>query len=109
MTDTPPAPRFGDIVAARRTELGFSQSGCARALGLARSYWREIEQSNRGVANHATLQRIADVLRIDLDRLYLARHAVPPDVLAIFLTRPQLLTVVRTMAARLDAKDQETP
>lgn len=99
---------MGDIIRTRRTELGISQRSMARTLGISHPYLAQVEQGKNGIKDPARIQLIADTLRLDVDTLHLARGDVPPDILQILLERPQLIQAVRTMHARLSARDHDT-
>lgn len=102
-TSTP----FSRLLAERRTALGLSQVQLAKLVGMGRTYYRDIEFGRAGIADPERLRKLADALRIDLDTLYVARNMIPEDVSRMLFARPQLLNAVRTMSARLDARDKE--
>lgn len=99
---------FSEIVRTRRSELGISQRAIARTLGITQTYVSQVEQGQRGIRNPERLQQLADMLRISVDTLHIARGEVPTDVVRILLDRPQLIAAVRTMNARLSARDNDT-
>ena len=55
--------RLGEALRRRRKELGISQERAAMMIGLARSYYAEIERGQRNVAL-VNIRRIAEGLEL---------------------------------------------
>ena len=61
--------RFGNLVAAHRKQLKITQSRLAEDTGLSEDMIARIETGNTG-ASFATVEKLADALRVDVAALF---------------------------------------
>jgi transcriptional regulator with XRE-family HTH domain len=71
---------FGDVVRARRTELGIGLNDLAERLGISPGYWSRIERNLDKPPSDDVVQRAAAVLGIPLDALFVEAQRLPPDM-----------------------------
>ena len=64
----PHAPPIGLKIKRRRKQLGLSQAGLARAVGISASYLNLIESNKRAIGG-SLLLRIAERLQMDIEEL----------------------------------------
>jgi transcriptional regulator with XRE-family HTH domain len=71
---------FGEVVRARRTELGIGLNDLAERLGISPGYWSRIERNLDKPPSDEIVQRAAAVLGIPLDALFVEAQRLPPDM-----------------------------
>jgi transcriptional regulator with XRE-family HTH domain len=71
---------FGDVVRARRTELGIGLNDLAERLGISPGYWSRVERNLDKPPSDEIVQRAAAVLGITLDALFVEAQRLPPDM-----------------------------
>lgn len=72
MHGNPPPTSFGQLVRARRAELGLSQRSLAGAIGVSQEWVSKIETGTIRAPRADTIIRMAIVLRLDLTDLLVA-------------------------------------
>ena len=111
MTDTlqprstpgPPATEQARIIDTRLQQVGSTWYALGQTVGVSRSYMSHIK-SGRANMGDDVLERVADVLNLDADRLYLAAGKVPPDVIETLRDHPQLITAVRKARQKMETQ-----
>lgn len=71
---------FGDVVRARRTELGIGLNDLAGRLGISPGYLSRIERNLDKPPSDEIVQRVAAILGIPLDALFVEAQRLPPDM-----------------------------
>ncbi|MFO0186949.1 MAG: helix-turn-helix domain-containing protein [Alphaproteobacteria bacterium] len=71
---------FGDVVRARRTALMISLNDMAERLGISPGYWSRVERSIDGPPSDELVERVAAILGIPMDELFIESQRLPPDM-----------------------------
>jgi transcriptional regulator with XRE-family HTH domain len=71
---------FGDVVRARRTELGIGLNDMAGRLGISPGYWSRIERNLDKPPRDALIERAAAILGLRMDDLFVEAQRLPPDM-----------------------------
>jgi transcriptional regulator with XRE-family HTH domain len=71
---------FGDVVRARRTALMISLNDMAERLGISPGYWSRVERSIEGPPSDELVERVAAILGIPMDELFIESQRLPPDM-----------------------------
>lgn len=71
---------FGDVVRARRTELGIGLNELAERLGISPGYLSRIERNLDKPPSDEIVERVAAILGIPLDALFVEAQRLPPDM-----------------------------
>jgi len=94
--------RQADIIKAALKANGMTPHQLSRRLGQAsHSYVYRIIDGEARLTKPETIAKVAEILSINPDDLYLANDTVPPDVMELIFHHPQLLQVVRNLKDRL--------
>lgn len=78
---------FGDILRTLRSGAGLGIKRLAPELGVTYSYLSKLE-SNQIRPSEELVERVAQYFEYDRDRLLLAAHKVPPEVLRMLRENP---------------------
>ena len=71
---------FGDVVRARRTALMISLNDMAERLGISPGYWSRVERGIDGPPSDEVVERVAAILGIPMDELFIESQRLPPDM-----------------------------
>ena len=71
---------FGDVVRARRTALMISLNDMAERLGISPGYWSRVERGSDGPPSDELVERVAAILGIPMDELFIESQRLPPDM-----------------------------
>jgi transcriptional regulator with XRE-family HTH domain len=71
---------FGDVVRARRTALMISLNDMAERLGISPGYWSRVERGIDGPPSDELVERVAAILGIPMDELFIESQRLPPDM-----------------------------
>ena len=71
---------FGDVVRARRTALMISLNDMAERLGISPGYWSRVERSIDAPPSDELVERVAAILGIPMDELFIESQRLPPDM-----------------------------
>jgi transcriptional regulator with XRE-family HTH domain len=71
---------FGDVVRARRTALLISLNDMAERLGISPGYWSRVERGIDGPPSDELVERVAAILGIPMDELFIESQRLPPDM-----------------------------
>lgn len=71
---------FGRLVRARRNELGYGLNEFAERLGLSPAYWSRIERGHEKPPRDEIIERVAAILDLRLDDLFVQAERLPPDM-----------------------------
>ncbi len=71
---------FGRLVRARRNELGYGLNEFAERLGLSPAYWSRIERGHEKPPRDEVIERVAAILDLRLDDLFVQAERLPPDM-----------------------------
>jgi transcriptional regulator with XRE-family HTH domain len=71
---------FGQIVRARRKEKGIGLNELAERLGLSPAYWSRIERGHEKPPRDEIIERVAAILDLRLDDLFVHAERLPPDM-----------------------------
>ena len=71
---------FGDVVRARRTALMISLNDMAERLGISPGYWSRVERSIDWPPSDELVERVAAILGIPMDELFIESQRLPPDM-----------------------------
>lgn len=71
---------FGDMVRARRIELGIGMNEMAGRLGLSPGYWSRVERNLDPPPSDEVVERTAAILGIPLDQVFVEAQRLPPDM-----------------------------
>ena len=71
---------FGDVVRARRTALMISLNDMAERLGISPGYWSRVERGIDGPPSDELVERVAAILGIPMDELFIESKRLPPDM-----------------------------
>jgi transcriptional regulator with XRE-family HTH domain len=71
---------FGQMVRARRNEMGFGLNEFAERLGLSPAYWSRIERGHEKPPRDDIIERVAAILDVRLDELFVQAKRLPPDM-----------------------------
>lgn len=71
---------FGQIVRARRNEKGYGLNEFAERLGLSPAYWSRIERGHEKPPRDEVIERVAAILDLRLDDLFVQAAHLPPDM-----------------------------
>lgn len=71
---------FGRLVRARRNELGYGLNEFAERLGLSPAYWSRIERGHERPPRDEVIERVAAILDLRLDDLFVQAERLPPDM-----------------------------
>ncbi len=68
---------LGQYIRDKRKQLGIRSNEFAASIGVSHTYWSDVEHDRRDCQNIFLLQRIAEVLGIDLRILAFYNHRLP--------------------------------
>lgn len=71
---------FGTMVRARRNEMGYGLNEFAERLGLSPAYWSRIERGHEKPPRDDIIERVAAILEVRLDELFVQAKRLPPDM-----------------------------
>ena len=71
---------FGETVRARRNEKDYGLNEFAERLGLSPAYWSRNRTRSRKAAPRRHHQRVAAILDLPLDDLFVKAKRLPPDM-----------------------------
>lgn len=71
---------FGQIVRARRKEMSIGLNELAERLGLSPAYWSRIERGHEKPPRDEIIERVAAILDLRLDDLFVNAQRLPPDM-----------------------------
>ena len=71
---------FGHVVRARRNEKGYGLNEFAERLGLSPAYWSRIERGHEKPPRDEVIERVAAILDLRLDELFVQADRLPPDM-----------------------------
>ena len=71
---------FGTMVRARRNEMGYGLNDFAERLGLSPAYWSRIERGHEKPPRDDIIERVAAILEVRLDELFVQAKRLPPDM-----------------------------
>lgn len=71
---------FGDVVRARRVELGIGLNEMAERLSISPGYWSRVERNLDGPPSDEVVERTAAILGIPLDQIFVEAQRLPPDM-----------------------------
>ena len=84
---------------------GMNVSQLAKLLGMKTgSFIYNIIHERTTMQKPETIERLAEILEVDPDRMYIAANKLPPDIEETVLEYPQLIQVVRNLRQRLEDK-----
>lgn len=92
-----------DIIREGLDRKGMTAWQLSKELELkSSSFVYNIMANRTHMAKPETVEKLATILDVDVDRMYIAAGKVPPDVENTILNHPQLITVVRNLRQRLE-------
>ena len=71
---------FGTMVRARRNAMGYGLNEFAARLGLSPAYWSRIERGHEKPPRDDIIERVAAILEVRLDELFVQAKRLPPDM-----------------------------
>ena len=71
---------FGQMVRARRKDFGYGLNEFAERLGLSPAYWSRIERGHEKPPRDDVIERVAAILDVRLDELFVQAKRLPPDM-----------------------------
>jgi transcriptional regulator with XRE-family HTH domain len=71
---------FGRTVRERRIAKGFGLNAFAERLGISPAYLSRIEREQENPPRDELIERIAAILGVDLDDLFVKAARLPPDL-----------------------------
>jgi hypothetical protein len=88
---------FGDFVKAHRLRCGETLRGFARAIPIAPSYACLIESGQVPPPSDAVLVRMAELLDLPAQRLFIQAGHLPPEVLQALWSHPAMPPILSTL------------
>lgn len=73
---------FGSRVRARRKAHGIGLNEFAERLGISPAYWSRIERELEKPPRDDLVERVAAILEVKLDDLFIEAGRLPPDIRA---------------------------
>jgi len=71
---------FGETVRGRRNEKDYGLNEFAERLGLSPAYWSRIERGHEKPPRDDIIERVAAILDLPLDDLFVKAKRLPPDM-----------------------------
>ena len=100
----PPTTEQARIIDERLQQIGSSWYALGQAIGTSSGYMSHAKAGRTLITNPETIQKVADALDIDPDRLYIAARRVPPDVIDTIIDHPQLIHAVRKARDKMETQ-----
>jgi transcriptional regulator with XRE-family HTH domain len=71
---------FGNYIRRKREEAGIPLREFAQRIEISPAYWSRIEREMEKAPKNELMQRAAEVLRLDLDEVFIEASRLPPDM-----------------------------
>ena len=90
-----------EIIREALDAQGITAYELAKQMEINESFVYNTLHGRTNMTNHDTLLKMASIIPVDVDRMYIAADRIPPDVTAALINYPELLQVVRNLEQRL--------
>jgi HTH-type transcriptional regulator, competence development regulator len=88
---------FGDVIKARRISRGYTLRSFAREIPIAPSYQCFIESGQVPPPSDTVLVRMAELLNVPAQTLFVQAGHLPPDMLLTFWQHPAIPPILSTI------------
>lgn len=89
---------FGEYLLERRTAAGLTQAQVAERINVSLAYYNKVERGQLPPPSGELLDRLAEAIPADRDRLYELAGKVPGEVVGALRGRPDLWELIRKAA-----------
>jgi transcriptional regulator with XRE-family HTH domain len=100
----PASTRQGVVIRERLETIGMSMNELARQLEVSPSFMSRVLSGQKRLTTPERIEQAAGIIGIRSDELYLAIDTLPPDVAHAIQRHPQMLSIIRQAAAKLDER-----